>query len=171
MGNFYSNFVVLDSKAEEVLAATEEMKREAYVIGMPDKMTVVCDERCDTQDTVEIERLGAALSGRFNRPVFGAMNHDDDHLLLWLFHRGAIARYESCADAFRFAWKVSRVRGGVLIYPLLVFALAWPIVIFQVFRHWMVAAVLALPPQTVGYGYDYIERGDFPQDFPDIKRK
>jgi len=95
------------------------------------------------------------------------MNHDDDMLSLWLFRSGEVARYQSCFDAVRFAWKLSRVRGGILVFPLLVAALGWPIMIFQIFRHQLFVLLLSLPMVTVGYGYDYISNGEIPPGISD----
>jgi hypothetical protein len=162
MGNFYTNFVVIGREQPEVLGAVREMGRNAYVLGKQRGDAAVFDERCDQQDTDEIERFGAALCDRFKAPVIGAMNHDDDHLLLWVFRSDKVARYQSCLDAVSFGWEVSRVRGGIFIFPLLVLALGWPIVIFQIFCHWVVVHLLSLPDCTVGFGYDYISDGEIP---------
>jgi hypothetical protein len=162
LGNFYTNFVIIGRPQPEVLEAVRDMAREAYVVGGPQGDSVVFDEQCDTQDTDEIERLGTTLCERFKTPVIAAMNHDDGHLLLWLFRSGQVARYQSCRDAVSFAWELSRVRGGIIVFPLLAAALGWPIVIFQLFRHWIVAQLLAVPIMTVGFGYRYISEGEIP---------
>ena len=65
------------------------------------------------------------------------------------------------------AWKLSRVRGGIVVFPLLVAALGWPIMIFQVFRHQLVVLLLSVPIITVGFGYDYISNGEIPPGVSD----
>jgi len=166
MGNFYTNLVLIGSDSAKVLEAMDDMGRNAYVIGDSRRHSVVFDERCDEQDTDEIERLGAALSDRFHVPVIGSMNHDDDLLFFWLFHSGRVVRYETRRDAISFAWELSRIRGGIVIFPFLVIALSWPM-IFQVFRHQLVVRLLRLPDFTVGLGHHYITEGDLPDGLSD----
>jgi hypothetical protein len=100
------------------------------------------------------------------------MNHDDDDLLFWLFHSGRVSRYQSCRDAASFAWELSRVRGGIVTFPLLAIALGWPIMGFQVLRHWMVVKLVSIPVFTVGFGYRYLSEGEVPEGLSedDIKR-
>ncbi len=162
MGNFYTNFTIFGRDAATVLAAARELGRTAYVVDSPKNATVFFDKLCDDQDTDEIERLGANLSERLSAPVLASLNHDDDHLLLWIFNGGKRAAYHSCFDAADFAWALSRIRGGVAVYPFLFVVLSWPVVIFQIFRHGMLRALLALPPASVGFGYTYLHRGELP---------
>src|SRR4051812_3340751 len=112
MGNFYTNHTVLGADQEETAQLVKELRRSAYVIQGSDRISVVFDEQSDDQDSSEIEELGAALSGGLGAPVIACLDHDDDHLLFWLFEEGEQkSRYVSWLDAPSFAWRLSRVRG------------------------------------------------------------
>jgi hypothetical protein len=165
LGNFYANFLIADAKSEDVLSAAKELRRRAFIFGIG-RDVVLCDSRCDMQDVPEIEGLGAELSGRLGSFVLGSMNHDDDHLLLWLFRKEGIKRYESFVDGPSFAWALSGVRGGRGRFPLLAAALTWPIVIFQLARHRAVASAGGFPTIIAGAGYGYLSKGELPLGVP-----
>src|SRR5258705_10901062 len=110
MGNFYTNFVIVNTDTADVLRVAKELGRRAYVVRDREGDTLLFDADCDEQDITEIERLGTALADRLHSPVLGSLNHDDDHLLLWLFRSGHVTRYESCLQGFAFSWQLSRVR-------------------------------------------------------------
>ena len=163
MGNFYTNFTVFGASSEEVLAVTRELRRTAYVMQSVAGASVLFDSVSDEQDVDEIERLGALLSGRLGSPVLACLNHDDDHLLLWVFREEKKEGfYQSCIDAPRFAWALARIRGGMLSYPFIVAVLGWPIVLFAHLRHSALASLLSLPKIAVGYGYNSLSRGEIP---------
>jgi hypothetical protein len=172
MGSFYTNFDVVRGDSTEVLRVAKQLGRRAYVISDKNGDTLLFDADCDEQDVAEIERLGAELSGRLSLPVVASLNHDDDHLLLWLFHSGRVARYESCFHAPAFGWALSRVVGGVVSYPFIVAVLAWRVFIFQMFRHLLLTKVTGLSPLCAGLGYTYLSRGERPPGCTDddIKR-
>lgn len=173
MGNFYTNFTVLGADCDETLAVLKELRRRAYVVQGASGIVIVYDEDSDEQDVREIEQLGALMSARLEAPVVACLNHDDDHLLLWLFEdEKKTASYESCLDAPVFAWSLSRVRGGLFAYPLILGVLGWPIVLFQFLRHKALVSLLSLPTFAVGYGYTYLARGEVPSGLSsdDIKR-
>ena len=164
MGNFYTNFTVVGVERAEVLAAVKELRRRAFLIEGHSGDTVVFDQECDEQHVADIEALGRELSKALSTPVIGALNHDDDHLLLWVFRDGEKERsYESWTDAPRFAWGLSQIRGGFLAYPLIVLVLGWPAVLFQTLRHRAFVSLLSLPKSAVGFGYDYLARGELPE--------
>lgn len=162
MGNFYTNFVILNTDEEEVSSVIKQLKRSAYVT-QSEKDVVLFDQACDEQDVEEIQFLGDTLSKELDAPVIASLNHDDDHLLLWLFagEKGH-SHYASIADAPRFAWNISRFRGGILTYPFALSVLAWPTFIFQVFRHILLHKILSLPSLSAGLGYNYLSKGETP---------
>ena len=162
MGNFYTNFEVIGGNSTEVLQVAKELGRRAFVISDKNGDTVLFDSDCEEQNVTEIERLGGELAERLHLPVLAILNHDDDHLLLWLFQIGRVTRYESCLQAFAFGWKLSKVRGGVLSYPFIAAVLVWPTFIFQVFRHILLVKVTGLSPICAGFGYKYLSRGERP---------
>jgi hypothetical protein len=163
VGNFYTNFTILGADCDETLAVLKDLRRRAYVVQGSPGIAIVYDEDSDEQDVREIERFGALISARLEAPVLACLNHDDDHLLLWLFEgEGKAGSYESWLDAPAFAWSLSRVRGGVLAFPLIMVVLGWPVVLFQFLRHKALANLLSLPTIAVGYGYTYLARGEVP---------
>jgi hypothetical protein len=164
VGNFYTNFTVVGAESAEVLVAVKELRRRAFLIEGGSGNTVVFDQECDEQHVADIEAVGSALSKALSAPVIGALNHDDDHLLLWVFRDGdKEGFYESWIDAPRFSWALSRVCGGVLAYPFLAVVLGWPVVIFQFLRHRAFVSLLSLPKSAVGFGYEYLSRGEIPE--------
>ena len=172
MGNFYTNFEIVGGDSTEVLKVAKELGRRAFIISDKNGSALLFDADCDEQDTAEIERLGSQLAERLRLPVFATLNHDDDHLLLWLFQAGHITRYESCLQGFGFGWALSRIRGGVVSYPFIAAVLAWPIFVFQVFRHLLLVKVTGLSPLCAGFGYTYLSQGARPPGITDdeIKR-
>lgn len=161
MGNFYTNFTILGADRDEVLAVAAELNRETLVLQSGPRITMLFDEKCDQQHVSEIEFLGQALSTRLAAAVIASLNHDDDHLLLWVFwDEKQQGFYQSIADAPDFAWTLSRVRGGVLAYPFIVLVLGWPIVLFQILRHKALVALLGLPPLSAGFGYTYLSQAE-----------
>lgn len=168
MGNFYTNFVVFGAAPDSAVSAMRELRRRGYVTASFCGAVTIYDAESDEQDTDVIERLGADLSERLKLPVLAALNHDDDHLLLWLFRDGrAPSRYSSILHAFTFAGSLSRVRGGILSYPLIVSVLAWPVFILQVLRHLLLATLLDLPRCSVASGFKCISRGQMPRGIQD----
>jgi hypothetical protein len=163
MGNFYTNFSILGVQACEALDAARSLHRTAYVVQSRTGDSVLYDSACDQQDVEEIERLGSALSGRLKAPVVACLNHDDDHLLLWVFRDEVkLGFYQGCFDAPTFSWALTRARGGVMAYPPVLVVLAWPIVLFQGLRHKALASMLSLPSIAVGFGYKYLSGGEIP---------
>lgn len=162
MGSFYTNFEIIGGDATDVLNIAKELGRRAFVISDKNGDSLLFDAECDEQDVAEIERLGGQLAETLHLPVLASLNHDDDHLFLWLFQSGRVTRYESCLHAFDFGWALSRVRGGMLSYPFITAVLAWPVFIFQVFRHILLIKFAGLSPMCAGLGYTYLSRGDRP---------
>ena len=165
MGNFYTNFTIFGTDADKVIELARELNCSGYVAKMG-KDAVLFDKRCDEQDVAEIESLGKALSLKLAVPVFGCLNHDDDVLLLWLFRGNQRASYQSIFDAPKFAWSLSRLRGGLPTYPLILAVLAWPTFIFQIFRHQMLGGFVLLPSISIGWGYNYLSKSTTPINLP-----
>ena len=164
MGMFYTNFVAFGGDPDSALAVMRERRCRGYVTPVISGAVTVFDAGSDSQDTDILERLGADLSEKLKVPVLAVLNHDDDHLLLWIFRNGRqVAHYGSFVHAFVFASSLSRVRGGFLAYPLIVGVLGWPTFIFQSLRHTLLAWLLDLPRCSVGSGFEYISRGEIPR--------
>jgi hypothetical protein len=159
MGNFYTNFTIVGGNSNELLRVAKDLGRTAFVISDEKGDALLFDADCDEQNVAEIERLGGELAKRLSQPVLASMNHDDDHLFLWIFQADRIYRYESCFQAFAFGWSLARVRGGFLSYPFIVAVLAWPLFIVQVFRHVLLMKFVGFSPISAGFGYTYLARG------------
>lgn len=165
MGNFYTNFVAFGATQDSALNAMRELRRKGYVAPSISGAVTIYDADSDIQDINIIECLGADLSEKLKLPILAALNHDDDHLLLWLFKDGQQeSQYSSILHAGSFGLSLSRVRGGLLAYPLVWGVLAWPIFIFQVMRHHLLAWFLNLPMCSVGFGFEYISAGEIPPE-------
>jgi hypothetical protein len=165
MGNFYTNFEVLGGNSTDLVRVAKELGRRAFVVSAKNGNALLFDADCDEQDVVEIERLGKQLSERLRLAVVASMNHDDDHLLLWIFRSGKVTRYESCLQAFGFGWALSRICGGMMSYPFIVAVLGWPVFIFQVFRHMLLVKTTGLSPVCTSFGYNYLSKGERPPGF------
>lgn len=166
MGNFYTNFTVMGCEADAVLSLAKELRREAFVIDAGRGDVILYDAICDDQDTEEIVRLGEKLSSKLALPILAALNHDDDHLLLWIFYGGKqVAYYDSILDAAPFAWALCKWCGSFSALPGLMLILGWPTFIFQVFRHLFIAKLLGIPGSPMILGHTYLTRGDLPGGF------
>lgn len=162
MGNFYTNFEIFGGEADDVLRVAKELRRRALVIVDQNGDLLLFDAACDDQDVEEIERLGSRLAERLQTPILACLNHDDDHLWLWLFHAGQVYRYQSVLHGPAFAWHLSKVRGGLGAYPLMAAVLTWPTFIFQVIRHTLLSKVAGLSATSPGCGYNYLSQGELP---------
>jgi hypothetical protein len=104
MGTFYTNFVAFGADQDAALMCMRELRCRGYVTPSISGAVTIYDAESDSQDTRVLERMGSDLSGKLKVPVLAVLNHDDDHLLLWLFRNGRqIAHYSSFVHAFVFA--------------------------------------------------------------------
>ncbi len=167
MGNFYTNFEIVGGNSVEVTRVVKELGRRAFIVLDRNGDTLLFDAVCDEQDVAEIERLGKELSAQLRLPVVASLNHDDDHLLLWLFHSDRVMHYQSCLHAVAFGWALAKIRGGILSYPFIALVLAWPVFIFQVFRHLLLTKFTGLSSICAGMGYTSLSRGERPPGLTD----
>jgi hypothetical protein len=171
MGNFYTNIVLRDNDADAVIASLGAMGRRAYVAAT-ENATIVFDERCDTQDVEELERLARELS-RQHGPALAICNHDDDVLWYALAADGrAIDRYNSFPSYFDEGGDAP-VGGdaarlcqafGVLDHTSEVHALLQrnhSDIGFEIDRHAELCRLAGLPMESVGMGYGYVSRGEY----------
>jgi hypothetical protein len=182
MGNFYTNFTLKTSDADDVAHTLRQASRAAFVSPAQRDYLVVYEAEADNQDVSAIEDVGVMLSKQQKCPVLAVMNHDDDVLCYWLFDGGRlIDEYNSNPDYFdrgsggdrggdaellcsRFGKpdQVARVR-TILEDEDYAFALM---------RHEALCNALELPEWAVGAGYQYLESGEFPEGLSedDIRR-
>ncbi len=179
MGNFYVNFSVKKSDPQEVVSVLERMGRSAFVTPAVGGYVTIFDKEADSQDTAEIEKLGIALSQETASPVLAVMNHDDDVLCYWLFENGGmIDHYNSFPEYFSDEDEdddyQTTLGGGAsklcdaFSVPSATVAVASILhegdYAFAVERHEAIANALGLPMCGVGMGYEYVARGELPDD-------
>ena len=171
MGSFYVNFAVKGGDQRNVAATLERNQRVAVVTPSQKGYVVVYDQEADRQAIKPILDLGGLLSSETACPVFATLNHDDDVLCYWLFERGKlIDAYNSNPDAFEPGkdappWQdgdAKRVCAALSATgdPVRVEEILRGEYVFAVERHGQLAKVLGLPSCSVGFGYEYVARGE-----------
>ena len=90
MGNFYTNVTVRGPDREQVVAAAEELGYCAFVSHTDAGLTVVCEERSDTQDPDVWRDVARQLSLKLRCPALAMLNHDDDVLIYALYQNGTL---------------------------------------------------------------------------------
>jgi hypothetical protein len=88
MGSSYTNIVVRGARRAEVVEYLTERRRAAFVAAAGDRLAVVYDAECESQDWSLVQGLTATLSARFGSTALGALLHDDDVLLYCLYQGG-----------------------------------------------------------------------------------
>ena len=172
MGNFYANIVVGDGDAERVVDSLGTLERRAYV-ARAGRHLIVFDEQCDTQDLEALEALADALSR--HGPAFAVCNHDDDVLWYALATDGkTIDRYNSMPSYFDGGGDEPSGGNGALLADVfhvprrgravdeLLHRLHSNVGV-EIDRHGELARLLDLPIASVGMGYRYVSRGEFPE--------
>jgi hypothetical protein len=104
VGNFYTNHTVRTTDQAAVVKVLAG--RRAYVSPPSHGAVVVFD-----QEMMDVETLGADLSGELHCPVLAIMNHDDDILWYALFENGAKTdEYDSTPGLFHRTPRTARGR-------------------------------------------------------------
>jgi hypothetical protein len=171
MGNFYVNFVVKDAEPKQVADTLGRAGRRAVVTPSKGSHVVAFEEEADSQATNAILEVGCLLSRELSRPVFAALNHDDDVLCYWLFEGGELAdSYNSAPGAFDEDHDAPPFQVGdatklcATLNPAAVAADVEAILrgdfVFAVDRHLELAEALGLPDWSVGFGYEYVKSGE-----------
>ena len=172
MGNFYTNVTLAGAALEAVLEALGS--RHALVAAVGERI-LVFDQACESQDPSVLSALCAELSSRVGCTALGVLNHDDDVLMLMLFSGGRLLTdYNSCpgyfdgdelppsevdAVAFCAAFGVEQAAPQVRV----ILASEDDDLSFAADRHQALVDAMALPVQSVGYGYDYLAQGEVPE--------
>ena len=174
MGNFYTNIVIVEPRADPVIAALERAGRNAFVAN-DGKVTIVYDERCDDQDLHELERLAAALARELGLPTLAVCNHDDDVLWYALADQDGVDVYNSWPGYFdeggdtpeggdaRRLCTAFGVRDRVADVAAL---LEEPHdrIGMEIDRHARLAELLGIPTDAALLGYRYVSRGELALD-------
>lgn len=91
------------------------------------------------------------------------LNHDDDVLALGLYQDGALAtEYETGHAAGLSVGRLCAAWGRPGRRLPLWLLLHGPRMVFEVFRHRLLAWLLGLPSWSVGTGYTYLMQGEYP---------
>ncbi len=173
MGNFYVNFSVKHGDPRRVADALKRAGRKAYVSPAVGGYVVAYEEESDWQNPEAIEQVGTLLSREADAPVLAVLNHDDDILCYWLFADGQfVDSYNSDPAYFGEDEGDEAETGGDV--RLLCETLADPSVAekvdailrgdfaFAVELHEELVRALGLPDCAVGFGYQYLHRGEVP---------
>ena len=160
MGNFYVNIAVRSDDRDALLNAIP-LTQDPGVIGPAENgWTVLSSAALDTQDDTVVTEYGTALSNALKTDVLGALNHDDDFLMLWLFRDGhEVSFFNSDPGTLRGVDGFAGLMNGdapetqaLLLKPS----------VFAVDHHHEIATAFGLPDYTAGFGFRYAERGEFP---------
>ena len=163
MGNFYTNVTLQTSDRQPILDHMRAQSRSCFVSPLSNGFVTVYDRICDEQDVGDLEDLALELTARFQCTAGAVLNHDDD--VLWL----ALARNGSLLTVYRTdqimtgsAWRFAAEFKVLGLLPLIWLLMRWPVVLFQIWRHALLVWALGMPNYSVGFGYDYLSRGERP---------
>ena len=181
MGSFYTNITLRTDRHDDVVAALDELHRDAYVSQPQSGCIVVCDKESEEQDIEVLTKLAASLSARLRCAALAVLNHDDD-LLVYLLHDNGrlVDEYNSSPGYFESgpgdppeggdasklcrAFGVANTSGVEEVLHMANGGGSGEGYIFQVERHQALAEALGLPGISVQTGYNYIEEGELPED-------
>lgn len=165
MGNFYTNVTLRTTERDTLIEHMRAKGRSCFVSPTYGDFTVVYDRLSDEQDIADLEGLAAELSSRFCCSALAVLNHDDDMLWMGLARQGEwLMTYRSDRISSGSAWQLAKEFKVVGLLPLVSFLMRWPIVLFEIWRHGALASVLGIPKVAVGFGYNYLARGERPDD-------
>lgn len=163
MGNFYTNITLRTSDRQQIIEHMREKGRDCFISPASRGFVTVYDRRCDEQDIRDLEALMQELSARFHYVALGVLNHDDDLLWMGLARIGnKLTVYQSDQILAGNAWRFASEFNVLGLFPLIWLLMRWPIVLFQIWRHSLIAWALGLPNYSVGFGYQYLSRGERP---------
>lgn len=162
MGNFYCNFTTRGPSTDAIARLLNDNRRTAYVTPTLGDKAVVFDEASDELDLSEIDAVGTLLSRELQCPALAAAVADDDELWLALYEEGERRVEYSSRGANRGAYAISRAFGRPWVFPLVWMLLQWPYLIFESWRHDLLAKALGLPSWCVATGFRYVEKDELP---------
>lgn len=174
MGNFYSNISVRTMDRGRVIHTLREQNRVAFVSQLSEGWVVVYDRDIETADPADISSLAGHLSTACAGIVFPVADYDDDVLWFSVYDCGkVIDEYDSAPGYFegthsppsggnaRALVTTFQVPGQEDLVKAILHERDYAV---QIERHAELARALRLPRISVGFGYRYIERGEFPPD-------
>src|SRR5262245_32270147 len=100
MGSFYTNITLRTERQDDVIAALDELERDAFVSRPDAGCIVVYDAECEGQDVAVLKKLADALTSRLTCVALGVMVHDDDIFLYFLHDRGKLVDEYNSSPAY-----------------------------------------------------------------------
>lgn len=165
MGNFYTNITLRTSDRGEIIEYMRSQGRACFVSPVSRGFTTVYDRICDEQDIRDLEGLALDLSRQFRCIALAVLNHDDDVLWMSLARNGdRLTTYRSDRIVSGSAFRLASEFAVLGLLPLVWIAMRWPIILFQIWRHSILAWSLGVPNFSVGFGYRYLSNGERPVD-------
>ncbi len=183
-GNFYVNAVVIGPNDDEVIKFLKKGNTNAYLSRPSDIMTVVFEEKIDSQDPNKIDKFCSSLSKSLNCTVFSVLNHDDSILAYVIYKKGELLdRYDSYPGYFgdgnstpgggdvKLLSKIFYVEKKAeelkeILHPTPANRAKY---VMAISRHVDLAKVLNLPEVSVGFGYKYVK--EFLESSPSQEEK
>jgi hypothetical protein len=163
MGNFYTNVTLRTSDRAAVAEYMRAQSRACFLSPSRKGFTTVYDRLCENQDIRDLQALAVELSSQFHCTALAVLNHDDDILWVGLARDGDwITKYDSSEHFSGSAFNIAREFRVVGLTPLVSFLMRFPM-LFQIFRHSAIAATIGVPDFSVGFGYEYLHRGERPK--------
>lgn len=177
MGNFYVNITAKGPKQQDLANYLRGKNSSAFLSPTIAGVTTIYEAGCDRQEFKYISALTADLSRELTCPALAVVNHDDD----WFgyeFYRDGLLDHEYDAWPGYFdpdvgpappaggnAASLCQAFGGDVGEVERVLRRGHEDegrYVFQIERHDALVKALGLPDLSVGYGYKYLSRGDFP---------
>ena len=162
MGNFYCNFMTRGPRVDEVERLLREHRRVAYITPTVNGKTVIFDKAANELEQLEIDRVGELLSRELGCLTIAAAVADDDELWIGLYERGKLRIEYHSRGVRRGAGVFSRAMGKSWMTPIVWLILRWPYMIFESWRHALLAKALGMPGWCVATGFTYIEEDELP---------
>ena len=184
VGNFYTN-VTIKAEFDSVVSVLRSRRRRAYAASSHG-MVVVVDREADTQDVDVLASLALTLSAALSAPALAVLNHDDDVLLFGLYDNGALVMeygwtkgrsnevpptqrstfitevLRRFGTSPRTATPSPEIPGIGIVARILLRVLG---VIGSRFMgiavHQRFVEDTGLPDESIGAGFNYVDRGDF----------
>lgn len=163
MGNSYTNITLLGPEHEDVVSEPRKMSRRAYITPTTNGKTIVYEKQSDELDIDVLNYVAADLSSRLGCVALAALVWDDDALYLQLFERSAqTVNYISRGGTRAGAWILCCSFKRKVVFPLLWIVMLIPFMLFEFWRHCIIAKLLEIPVWVVATGYLNIQNGEFP---------
>ncbi|MGN6504276.1 MAG: hypothetical protein ACTHM6_01815 [Tepidisphaeraceae bacterium] len=162
MGNTYCNFTTYGPTREAVIGVLNANRRVAFVAPDLNSHVVVFERSSDRLSEQDMQTVGSTLSRDLSCAVLGAAVYDDDEMWLCLFERGeCVTEYYSKSQQAS-ARRLCRAFGRSLRTPAVWLALRVPFVLYESFRHAVLAWLLGVPQWSVATGYRYLSKEEYP---------